>query len=175
MQNIDLNKAHCYWVTGLSGSGKTTISTLLKKRIEAKGLPVILLDGDILRKVLDSQAYSYEDRRTLGFKYARLCQILVSQGFNVVIGVICLFHDIQSWNKENILNYVEIFLDTPLDELKRRDVKGIYKQLKSGQISNVAGGDIVAEFPLAPDVKILWDKNKDVKKSFKELLLKLNL
>ena len=173
MTKNDLNKARCYWITGLSGSGKTTISTLLKDKLCAEGVPVIQLDGDILRKVFQSKAYSYEERKALGFQYSSLCQLIVNQGFSVVIGVIGLFHDLHSWNRKNIPNYIEIFLDTPLDELKRRDVKGIYKNFADGKISNVAGVDIAVEFPILPDIKVEWNQTKNIKVTFKEIVSKL--
>ena len=175
MKKNYLKKPSCYWITGLSGSGKTTISTMLKKKLEAQGYPVIQLDGDILRKVFASKAYSYEERKALGFQYARLCQLIINQGFNVVIGVIGLYQDLHVWNRKNIANYVEIFLDTPLDELKRRDSKGIYKKFENGEINNVAGIDIVAEFPISPNIRIQWNIDKDIEATFKELVYNLNI
>ena len=174
LKNIKFN-TKCFWITGLSGSGKTTISTMLKEKLESEGSHVIQLDGDILRKVFDSKVYSYEERKALSFQYSRLCQLLMNQGVCVVIGVIGFFHDLHSWNRKNIPNYVEIFLDTPLSELKRRDTKGIYKKYELGEIDNIVGMDVVSEFPLKPDIKVLWDKNKDISTTFKEVVSKLDL
>ncbi len=175
MIKTDTFRSGCFWITGLSGSGKTTIAELLRNKLVIDGYSVILLDGDILRKVFNSKAYSYEERKTLGFQYSRLCKLLVSQGISVVIGVIGLFHELHAWNRENIPNYVEIFLDTPLDELKRRDIKGIYRNLEEGKIKNVTGIDIAAEFPLTPNIKIKWNEAKDAKATFDEVILKLKI
>jgi len=84
----------CYWVTGLSASGKTTLSTLLVDGIRSSGRKVIFLDGDELRKVLADEAYTREERIALGMRYSRLCQLIVSQNINVVIAVIGLFKEI---------------------------------------------------------------------------------
>lgn len=173
MSKNNINNAHCYWVTGLSGSGKTTISGLLKNKLNSEGIPTIQLDGDILRKVFNSKVYSYEERKDLGFQYSILCQLLINQGISVVIGVIGLFHDLHSWNRKNIPNYVEIFLDTPLDELKRRDTKKIYKDFDDGKMKNVVGVDIQVEFPIFPDIKVTWDETKNIESTFKEILSKL--
>ncbi|MDB9818856.1 adenylyl-sulfate kinase [Pelagibacterales bacterium] len=175
MKKNNLNKIHCYWITGLSGSGKTTISTMLKEKLESAGSPVIQLDGDILRKVFASKAYSYEERKALGFQYARLCQLIINQGFNVVIGVIGLYQDLHTWNRKNIANYIEIFLDTPLEELKRRDSKGIYKKFENGEINNIAGIDIVAEFPKHSDIRVEWNMNKDIETTFAEILSQIKI
>lgn len=171
--NDIFKEPRCYWITGLSGSGKTTMANLLTDLIKKNNQSVIQLDGDILRKVLKSKVYSYEERKELGLQYSRFCQLLVSQGVNVVIGVIGLFHDLHSFNRKNITNYIEIFLDTPLEELKRRDVKGIYKDFENGTINNVSGIDIKAEFPISPDVKVEWRKEKNVDATFKEIISKL--
>ncbi len=160
----------CYWITGLSASGKTTLSTLLVEYIRSTGRQVIQLDGDELRQVLADEAYTREERIALSMRYSRLCRLLSSQGIDVVIAVIGLFKEIHEWNRENIPNYVEVFIDTPLDELKKRDPKGIYKRFESGEIKNVAGVDLKVDFPVNPDVHLKWSSNKTIDSMFQELL-----
>lgn len=94
----------CYWITGLSASGKTTISTLLVDYLKSFEDKVILLDGDELRRVLADKSYSREERVALGMRYSRLCQLIVSQDVDVVIAVIGLFKEIHEWNRD-ILKY----------------------------------------------------------------------
>jgi glutamine kinase len=81
-----------------------------------------------------------------------LCRMLAEQGFDVVCSTISLFHDVQRWNRENIPRYSEIFVRVPLEELKRRDFKGIYSAAGDGQAANIVGLDIPPELPEAPDL-----------------------
>jgi adenylylsulfate kinase len=164
----------CYWITGLSASGKTTLSKLLVDHYRLSGRQVILLDGDELRQVFNDKAYIKEERIIIGMKYSRLCQLISSQGVDVVIAVIGLFKEIHDWNRKNIPNYIEIFIDTPLHELKRRDPKGLYKQYAAGEIHNIAGLDLEVDFPENPDVYLKWSNKKTVNTIFQELLNKLN-
>ncbi len=85
---------------------------------------------------------------------ARLCRLLANQGTDVVCMTISLFHDVQRWNRENIPGYCEIYLRVPMDELQRRDVKGIYAASNQGDLRNVVGLDMPAELPEAPDLTL---------------------
>jgi adenylylsulfate kinase-like enzyme len=161
--------ANCYWITGLSGTGKTTLSTFLVENLRSSGRQVIHLDGDELRTVFASFAYTKKERLELGFKYSRLCKLLTDQGFDVVIGVIGLFKELHSWNRHNIANYIEIFIDTPLAELKKRDSKGLY----SGAKLNVAGLDLKVDLPTSPDINISWEPGKVPNLMQVELLTRL--
>ena len=161
--------AKCYWITGLSGTGKTTLSTFLVENLRSSGRQVIHLDGDELRTVFASFAYTKKERLELGFKYSRLCKLLTDQGFDVVIGVIGLFKELHSWNRHNIANYIEIFIDTPLAELKKRDSKGLY----SGAKLNVAGLDLKVDLPTSPDINISWEPGKVPNLMQVELLTRL--
>lgn len=162
----------CYWVTGLSATGKTTLSSLLVTHLRGLGKTVIYLDGDELRQVLADEAYTREERVALAMRYARLCKLLSEQGVDVVIAVIGLFKEIHKWNRENILGYIEILIDTPIDELKKRDPKGIYKRYESGEINSVAGMDLKVDFPKNPDIHVKWSNGRSVESMFNELLKK---
>jgi adenylylsulfate kinase len=160
----------CFWITGLSATGKTTLSTLLVENMRLSGKKVILLDGDELRQVLSENAYTREERIALGMRYSRLCRLLSSQGVDVVIAVIGLFKELHEWNRENIPNYVEVFIDTPMAELRRRDPKDLYKNVDSGRIQNVAGIDLEVDFPYKPDIYLKWSDGKSIDSMFEELL-----
>ena len=86
-----------------------------------------------------------------------------------------LFHEIHSWNRENIENYVEVFLDVPLFELEERDPKGLYAKFKKGEIKNIVGLDIKAEFPKNPDFHFKWENNESLKKNTNFLMDDFNL
>ena len=97
--------------------------------------------------------------------------MLVDQGIHVIISVMALFHEVQLWNRKNIENYVEVFLDVPINELERRDPKGLYLKFKKGEIKNMVGLDIKAEFPKKPDFHFKWTNNQNIKE-ISQILLK---
>ncbi len=175
MNQNGLLTPRCYWITGLSGSGKTTMANMLTNYLKEKNQPVIRLDGDVLRGIFNIKAYSNEDRYSLGLKYASLCKLILDHNVNVVIGVIGLFHQLHLWNRDNINEYCEIFLNTPIDELIERDTKGIYEKAFKGEIKNVAGIDLKVELPLNPDIEIKWVKGKNIEESFSEIIQKINM
>jgi adenylylsulfate kinase-like enzyme/phosphohistidine swiveling domain-containing protein len=137
-----------FWLTGLSAAGKTSIGRALSSHLRASGCQVIFLDGDTLRDAVSHDlGYSAEDRRAAAMRNGMLCNMLAEQGSDVVCCTISLFHDVQRWNRENIPRYTEIFVRVPLEELRRRDTKGIYDAA-----ANIVGVDIPAEWPESPDL-----------------------
>jgi adenylylsulfate kinase-like enzyme/phosphohistidine swiveling domain-containing protein len=150
-----------YWITGLSGAGKTTIGKALWHRLRAAGRSAIFLDGDILREVIaEDLGHNTDSRRRSAMRNARLCRMLASQGADVICPTISLFHDVQRWNRENIAGYREIYLRVPMDELQRRDAKGIYAAARRGDLRDVVGLDVPAELPKAPD--LILDNHADL-------------
>jgi adenylylsulfate kinase-like enzyme/phosphohistidine swiveling domain-containing protein len=114
-----------------------------------------LLDGDALREVIaEDLGHSTGNRRNSAMRNARLCRMLSSQGADVVCPTISLFHEVQRWNRENIPGYCEIYLRVPMDELQRRDSKGIYAAAHRGDLRDVVGLDVPAEVPEAPDLTL---------------------
>jgi cytidine diphosphoramidate kinase len=176
MKKILVNKLQptCFWITGLSATGKTTLSEMLVKYLRENGRKVIHLDGDHLRNILSMQSYTREERLSLGMIYSKLCRHLVEQEVDVVIGVIGLFKELHLWNRENIKEYVEIFIDTPMEELIRRDPKGIYKKYHNNELNNIAGLDLKVDFPMKSDIVLRWEKNKNASNMFDELLTKIS-
>lgn len=147
-------KGNVYWITGLSGAGKTTIGKLLYNRIKDKKDNVIFLDGDVLREVYQTKDYSNEGRLNLALQHGRLCKMLSEQGIDVVICVIAMYDECRQWNHDNIENYHEIYLRVSIDELIRRDQKQLYSRVLKKEISNVMGMDIPFEEPKNPEVII---------------------
>ncbi|MBK1658602.1 adenylyl-sulfate kinase [Paracraurococcus ruber] len=144
-----------FWTTGLSGAGKSTVAALLRDRLVAAGRCCVLLDGDVLRGILDAGGdYAPHARRRLAFSYARLCHELAAQGLTVVCATISMVHDVRRWNRANIPNYREIWLRVPVEELARRDAKGLYAAAASGALADLAGLHQAVEEPDSPDLII---------------------
>ena len=142
------------WITGLSGSGKTTVATYLHTLLKQQDKHFIILDGDKLREIFGTTGYSTKDRYNQAFRYSKLCQALSSQGTNIICSTIALFHDVHLWNRQNIPNYLEVFLDVPMKTLMQRDQKSLYSKSQTGEASNVVGIDIKAEIPKYPNLVI---------------------
>src|ERR1700675_1668824 len=136
----EVSPGRVFWITGLSGAGKTTLGLELSSRLRAAGRRVTFLDGDALRSVIaEDLGHSLDDRRRSAMRNARLCRLLAEQGVDVVCATISLFHEVQRWNRKNITGYREIYLRVPMDELRRRDTKGIYARAENGNGRDVVG------------------------------------
>jgi cytidine diphosphoramidate kinase len=153
------------WITGLSGAGKSTLAEGLVPRLRAAGEPVVMLDGDALREVfgaVDAQHHGREARLSLALRYAQLCKTLADQGVTVVIATISLFKEVHAWNRQHLPGYVEVLLDVPLSELRRRDPKGIYRRFDAGELHSVAGLDLAVDLPTAPHLHLQHDPERPV-------------
>ncbi len=139
------------WITGMSGAGKTTVSSLVVEKLRKNyhKNPVVI-DGDTIRSVLsDRFGYSLDDRKYMASVYSRLSREMAEQGHIVVCATISLFSEIHEWNRENIKNYVEIYLDVPLEDLRKRDTKSIYTNNK-----NAVAPEYAMDIPKNPDIRI---------------------
>ncbi len=140
------------WVTGLAEAGKSTVARELVRQLWQRGHQPIFLDGNEVRATLDmTSSYDRNGRLKAAMTYARLCNMLASKGHLVVMATISLFHEVQRWNRQHQPNYVEVLLDVPLNELKRRDTKGLYSRYDGRDIVGIGQS---AEFPLAPDLVV---------------------
>ena len=169
-------KSNLYWITGLSGAGKTTIGTLFYSYLQETKNNVVYLDGDTLRKIFgDAQQYSPSERKILALRYSRLCKMLTEQGIDVVIATISMFHEVREWNRENIENYNEIYIKVPLEVLIARDQKKLYSLAFKGEIKHVMGVDIEVEEPENPDIIINNDGSSTPEYILDQLIGKLQL
>ena len=160
--NMDM-KGRVYWITGLSGSGKTTIGTALYYDLKKTRNNVLLLDGDLLKNfVNDSVGYSAQDRLRRGKQYAQICKLLAEQGLWVIICTIAMFDEIRIWNRENIRGYIEIFLDVPFDIIIKRDKKGLYSTHQVALYEKM-------QFPKQPDVVLKNDGTTPIRRFIEEI------
>lgn len=175
--SADISKSgYIFWVTGLSGAGKTTLCRKLVAHLRNEGRPVVMLDGDELREVMGATAaHSREERLQLAMRYAHLCHVIAAQGVDVAIATISLFREVHDWNRANLSGYVEIFLDVPLDELIRRDPKKIYARAADGDLKDVAGVDLAVDEPQASDVRIKWVPGLSVEAALVQVIEQLKL
>lgn len=143
----------CYWLTGLSGAGKSTIGRHLAQRLRRDRPQVIYLDGDVMREVFGSQQhYDQDSRQQLAAVYGRMCRMLTSQGQDVVCATISMYEDVRSWNRANIKHYREIYVRVSMATLFQRDQKQLYSRAQRGEISDVMGVDLAFDPPQAPDL-----------------------
>jgi adenylylsulfate kinase len=136
-----------YWITGLSGAGKTTLAERLQGELIRSGEEVLLLDGDRVRGLFgDDLGHDSEARRRSAWRNARLCRALASEGFQVICATISMFHEVRAWARANVPGYTEIYLRVPEEERRRRDPKGLYRTP-----TDMAGLDQECELPDRPD------------------------
>ena len=148
-----------YWVTGLSGAGKTTLTTELVSRLIRDGIHVVHVDGDAVRKMLGNDlGYGLDDRVANAYRISRLCQFLEAQGVTVICSTMSLYPEIWNWNRENFQTYRLIYLRVNEGVLRQRDQKGLYSGVENGTCSNVVGVDLPYEEPEEPDL-ILGNNN----------------
>ena len=143
-----------YWITGLSGAGKTTIGVMLRDYMKNKGRQVVILDGDEIREVLKNEDYTREGRIKIALQYGGLSRWLNMQGVDVVACTVSMYDIVRNWNRNNIENYKEIYLELPIEELIKRDQKGIYSNALKGNENNVCGVNLDVELPKSPDLII---------------------
>lgn len=154
-KGIGMNPGELIWVTGLSGSGKTSLAVEIVRKWRKVREPVVLLDGDHLREVFGGRnGYSRSERLELGLAYGRLCKMLCDQGLHVVCATISLFRECQTWNRTHMSRYFEVYLDVPLSVLVERDPKGIYRKAMAGEVRNVMGVDVPFDAPERPDYTV---------------------
>jgi len=151
------------WIVGLSGSGKTTIGQEIFRLWKAREPATVLLDGDDVRRMLqhDKKAadYSVEGRRKNAMRIVEMCSWLDRQNINVICCILCIFNDIMNENRKRFSQYFQVYLETPMQTLKKRDPKGLYKKAACGEEKNVVGVDMPFTPPLHSDLTISTDHN----------------
>jgi len=169
-------KPCCLWLTGLSGSGKSTIANLLEKRLHAEGKHTYILDGDNVRHGMNRDlGFTEQDRIENIRRVAEVSRLMVDAGLIVLASFISPFRADRQMAREMFEEgeFVEIFVDTPLQECERRDVKGLYAKARRGELQNFTGLDSDYEAPLTPDIQ-LFAAQESVEACVAKVLLYLN-
>ena len=148
-------KGFTIWFTGLPSSGKSTLARKVEEILLERGLNVEVLDGDEVRENLSKGlGFSKEDRDTNIRRIGWVCKVLSRNGVVAVGAAISPYRAIRDEVRSKIDRFVEVYVECPIDILKERDVKGLYKKALAGEIKNFTGVDDPYEAPLKPEVKI---------------------
>jgi bifunctional enzyme CysN/CysC len=150
-------RARCLWFTGLSGSGKSTIANLLEKRLHAEGKHTYILDGDNVRHGLNRDlGFTEADRVENIRRVAEVARLLVDAGLIVVVAFISPYRAERQFARNLFApsEFIEVFVDTPLEECERRDAKGLYAKARRGELKNFTGIDSVYEPPQSAEIHL---------------------
>jgi adenylylsulfate kinase-like enzyme len=157
-KKINKNKGILFWVTGLSGSGKTVIAEKIKNDIIKYYGPTLLVSGDDLRKIFKFNKYTASERKVLGKYYCDYAKFITNQKINLIFAVVAMQDSMRHWNKKNIDNYLEVYIKTKIKTIIKANKKKIYHKKNSGDI---VGINIKPELPKKSDIII----NNNFKKS----------
>lgn len=156
------------WLIGLAGSGKTTIGSQVHALLKQRNPATVFLDGDDFRSILgDDLGHSLADRRRNGQRMVQICAFLDKQGIDVVCCILSIFPEQRQFCRDSFRHYVEVFIDVSMDELIRRDQKGLYSAALAGNIDTVVGVDIPFEHPKFPDLIV---KNSEYRLDFSPIV-----
>ncbi|MFP4521713.1 MAG: adenylyl-sulfate kinase [Fibrobacterota bacterium] len=147
-------KGAVLWFTGLSGSGKSTITELLYKKMEESGIKTEHLDGDVIRDMFPGTGFSREDRNAHIKRVGHMSSLLEKHGVFVLVSLISPFRESRDFVRGVCGNFVEIYVSTPLEECERRDVKGLYGRARKGEIKDFTGISSPFEPPEKPEIEI---------------------
>ena len=149
MKQANSERGAVIWFTGLSGSGKTTIAHVVEEKLLDAGVPVEILDGDVVRENLSKGlGFSKEDRDTNIRRIAFVAHLLQRNGTFVITAAISPYRDIREEARDMMgKDFVEVFADAPLEVCEERDVKGLYAKARAGEIKGFTGIDDPYEAP----------------------------
>jgi adenylylsulfate kinase len=154
------HKAYLLWFTGLSGSGKSTLANLVEIALHKQGLSTYILDGDNIRQGINKDlSFAPEDRTENIRRIAEISNLMLEAGLITLAAFVSPYIKDREEVKQIVGtdNFIQIFVNTSLEECERRDVKGLYKKARSGEIKNMTGVSAPYEAPVKPDLEIITD------------------
>ena len=161
------------WFTGLSGAGKSTLSEGIEERLKARERNVEILDGDIVRTHLSKGlGFSREDRDTNIKRIAFVCGLLTRNGVICISAAIAPYREARQWARQEIGNFVEVYVKCPLEVCRQRDVKGLYKLVDEGKLTGFTGVDDPYEEPQHPELVVETNK-ETIEESIGRIFAKL--
>ena len=168
-----MQKGFVVWLTGLPGSGKTTIARELEPKLREMGWPVEVLDGDEIRQNLSKGlGFSREDRETHLKRVVYVAKLLSRNGVAVIAAFISPYRSIREYARKETTNFLEVFVKCSMETCAKRDPKGLYKKASSGQIKDLTGPQDLYEDPVNPDL-IVDTEQLNLSESGKVILDKL--
>ena len=171
-EKLNSHRSFLLWFTGLSGSGKSTLANLVEIELHSKGVSTFSLDGDNIRQGINKDlSFAPEDRTENIRRIAEIGHLMVDAGVVTLAAFVSPYIDDRE-NIKNIVgaeNFIEIYINTSLEECERRDVKGLYKKARAGEIKNMTGISAPYETPVNPDLEIVTD-NQTIEASVQTIL-----
>jgi len=168
-----MERGFTVWFTGLSCSGKTTVSRGVAEELRKRGLKVEVLDGDVVRTNLSKGlGFSKEDRDTNIKRIGFVCKLLSRNSVVAIGAAISPYRAIRDYNRQEIGDFVEVYCKCPLEVCIERDVKGLYKKALAGEITNYTGVSDPYEEPLNPEV-VLETGKETKEESVRKVIRKL--
>lgn len=170
------HKAYLLWFTGLSGSGKSTLANLVEVALQNKGLSTYILDGDNIRKGINKDlSFSPEDRTENIRRIAEISNLMLDAGVMTLAAFVSPYIKDREEVKQIVGadNFIEIYVNTSLEECERRDVKGLYKKARAGEIKNMTGISAPYEAPIKPELEVVND-GQSTEESVKTILEFIN-
>lgn len=154
------HKAYLLWFTGLSGSGKSTLANLVEIELHKKGISTYILDGDNIRQGINKDlSFAPEDRTENIRRIAEISNLMLDAGVVTFAAFVSPYSKDREAVKQIVGpdNFIEIFVNTSLEQCVRRDVKGLYKKARAGEIKNLTGISAPYQAPINPDVEVVTD------------------
>ena len=169
--SFNKKKGILFWITGLSGSGKTTIAKKIRKQISKLYGPTIIVSGDDLRRIFNLNEYDYLSRLNYSRKFCKFAKFITNQKINLIFAIVGMMNEPRKWNRKNIDNYLEIYIKSNIKKIISQKKKKIYFISKTKK--NIVGINIKPELPKNYDILIQNNFNKSLSKLANELISKI--
>ena len=170
------HKTYLIWFTGLSGSGKSTLANLVEISLHKKGISTYILDGDNIRKGINKDlTFEPQDRSENIRRIAEISKLMLDAGVLTLAAFVSPYIKDREDVKQIVGadNFIEIYVNTTIQECERRDVKGLYKKARCGEIKNMTGISSPYEEPTNPDLEVITD-GQSIEESVQSILKLLN-